>query len=126
MQKLPQGLALVAVMVLVGSPTAPLAAPGDVEVSSPLTEMPERFQESSEEEGTLVGVWRAVTGTQPPPPQTVQPSAKRARPQPLTLREYLNQRRAPKTNEELPASMDAAIPPDEKAPPAGTWLQFGF
>ena len=100
-------------------------------LQTPLTDMPERFQTSSEEEGPLLGLWRAVTGTAPASPTVnlrVAAPDKKARPHPLTLREYLNQDIAPTGSEpSAPAETPPApIPPDEHAGSAGTLLQYGF
>ena len=62
-------------------------------LSSPLTTVPRQYEQATDEEGPLAGLWHAVTGTPPAPPAPLSavPGGKKAKPKPLTLRDYLNQ-----------------------------------
>ena len=65
----------------------------DSRVSSPLIDAPQRFQQANDTNGPVAGVWSVLTGASPEPAVTRSPTStgKKARPKPLTLREYLNQ-----------------------------------
>ena len=62
-------------------------------LSSPLTTMPQQYEQATDEEGPLAGLWHAFTGTPPasPAPASAVPGGKKAKPKPLSLRDYLNQ-----------------------------------
>ena len=61
-----------------------------------LTKVPGRWQAANAEEGPIVGVWRVLTGA-PSDAATAVPLTprKKTKPEPLTIRDYLNQQRAP-------------------------------
>ena len=104
-------------------------------VSTPLTTAADNFQQSSATEGPIMGVWRAVTGTAPTSsaPQPLPTAAeKKAKPKPLTLREYLNQQQpsAPEqpVNQQPVTATDDPLskPPNDTSQSGGTLLELGF
>ena len=68
----------------------------DSGVSSPLIDAPQRFEQASDTDGPVAGVWSVLTGASPEPVVKPPPTStgKKAPPKPLTLREYLNQQQA--------------------------------
>ena len=88
----------------------PPPQPVKASVSTPLVDVPERVNHASQEEGPLLGVWHVLTDADraaaPAPPPA--PQGKMAKPQPLTLRDYLN-------------AQQQGSPSDR-----GTLLQYGF